>query len=1116
MGKPKYGDATSKAVFSVNMRLLVLYCAEGFITASLEIEPPGALISFFTTGRRRRIRSILTIALSGAGALVPAAARASGIYVRSSGVVGVYSSGSVVIISGGGGGAVTGLASCEDIVAPPGDETDWSATGSGDWFDAGNWSDGVPGSATTITAIKSGGTATIYSAAANAGASLDVCSGTVDLQTDASLVTGGILIGEGGTLHLSGSTAVSGQITLDGGTLRSDISGSLSNLFELTETTTSTVSVAADKTLTLTGAFPSLGADAKIIFGSATDTGTIVFSPSNVPAPSAVAPAGDIEIAGGTLKVANSALGTLYIASITVDAGATLDLNDQEPPTGNIVIDLLGSGNVVTSSNAMTTTLLTLGAAKFSGSISGTGRLDIEPVCFSASGFCTTGIAELSGTNTFTGTTTITNGTLLVDSSGAITGTSNAIINADGNLTINGIFSGRGVSINSGGAMTINGSATTGITVGSGGTLAVESGGTLDGGLVVYGTANISGSVAAQFQGIEVESGGRLTVDGSTNTQGLEVRGNGIVTINGSVTSSVGIVVDNTSMMLVSSGGSISAPSDILVAGTLKVDGTVTSTNGLTVYADGTVTGTGTIASTHITSGGILAPGGNGIGTLHVNGSLSIAGGGVYEAEISSNNSDKVTVTGAANIAGILNLELVSAPVVGTRYTLLTATGGITGKFAAFDPTPLGEFRPTLTYDANDVMLEYELSTLSPNLSDSATANETAVVTAIDASIDPGTPLPDAFQALANLSPNALASTATQLSGELPAALPQVEATAVDPFLGLLLDQSGGRGMDFGEANHGGFALRSAMEANERNGVARLIPERRLQWRGGRTRTISVWISGYGEHDSVSGDISGDGSHAINASTIGTAAGTDVRVMPGLIAGAAFGYGHSTFSLADNLGSGTSNDLQFGIHAQGQLGRSAYLSAGGVYALQDVATHRTITSPAAATLNAKFTAHDLAGRVEGGYRLRLSSASAFTPYLAAQWASLNTPGYSETGSADYALAYDANNASNSRVELGAAMDDVMRISYNTDLYLYGRAAFAHAFQSNQDAHAAFVSLPGSDFTVHGAVPDANLALLAFDAEFEGRDGFALGIKLDGSLSQNSQSYFGTADMSYTW
>ena len=96
------------------------------------------------------------------------------------------------------------------------------------------------------------------------------------------------------------------------------------------------------------------------------------------------------------------------------------------------------------------------------------------------------------------------------------------------------------------------------------------------------------------------------------------------------------------------------------------------------------------------------------------------------------------------------------------------------------------------------------------------------------------------------------------------------------------------------------------------------------------------------------------------------------------------------------------------------------------------------------------------------------------------------------------------------------MDDVMRISYNTDLYLYGRAAFAHAFQSNQDAHAAFVSLPGSDFTVHGAVPDANLALLAFDAEFEGRDGFALGIKLDGSLSQNSQSYFGTADMSYTW
>lgn len=1012
--------------------------------------------------------------------VIPAAARADGI-------VAVYSSGGVVVVTGGGNG-VTAIAPCEDIAALPSEETDWSATGSGDWFDAGNWSNGVPGSGTTLIAVKSGGTATINSAAANAGASLDVCSGTVDLQAGGSLETAGILIGDGGTLQLSGSVSVSGQIDLDGGVLRSDVSGSLSNLFELVETTTSTISVAPDSTLSLTGAFSSLGTDAKIVFGSDTDTGVIDFSPSGIMAPTNVAPAGGIEIAGGTLRAGNNALGSLYISYIAVDAGATLDFNDQEPPSGNVVLNLLGAGNVVTGSSS--TTLLILGAANFSGNISGAGKLDVRSVCFSASNFCTSGLVELSGTNAYLGTTTISNGTLQIDAGGSITGTSNVIVDLGGNFTIDGAYKGGGISIRSGGLMTVNGSVTSGTTVQSGGSLNVSSNGTLDasGGLVVDGNANIEGSVTSEFESIQVGSGGHLTVDGTTNTQGLQLEGSGGTTINGSSTSSGGVVVDTGSILTVSSGGSLISPLDVLISGTLTANGTVTSTNGLTVYAGGTLSGTGTVSSTQITSGGIVAPGSAGIGMLHVNGNLSIAQGGFYDAEISSGTSDEISITGQANIAGTLNLELLSAPVIGTKYTLLTAAGGVIGEFAAFAPTPLGKYRPTLNYDTHNVMLEYELATLSPNLPDSATSNETAVANGIDNAIDPGTPLPDAFQALSDLSSADLATATTQLSGEVAADLPQIEAISVDPFLNVLVDTSGNRGEDL-------------------NGPGRF---RR------RHNAVSAWVSGYGEHSSISGDTSGIGSHSVSGSSIGAAAGLDVDVVRGLVAGVAVGYGHSTFSLGDDLGSGSGNDLQFGVHALADLGRHVYFSAGGVYALQDITTRRTIALPAAATLDAKITAHDLAARLEAGYRLLLSGSSGFTPFVAAQRSSFDVPRYSETGSPDYALAYDADNATTTRVELGAALDDDVRITYNTNLYLYGRAAFAHGFESSQNAHAAFGSLPGSDFIVKGAAPGSNAALFALDAEFKGHNGFSLGFEGDGSLSQNSQSYYATADLSYSF
>lgn len=1153
---------------------------------------------------------------------------------------GVYSSGSditistsnitteadgIIAVTGGGNPVAIGTTSCDQL-ASVGPTTTFTASGAGDWFDAANWDNGVPAGTTDLTVVPSGGTALI-GAEASAGTFLDICGGTVDVQSGGSLfATGSTLIGEGGTLFLSGSTIAPLDIAIDDGTIRAATTGTLASNLYIGNTSPVTISEAASQTLTLTGDFENYFGDYKIIFGSPTDTGTVVFSPLNVAYGSGLNV--PIEIAGGTLKAGNNALGSLLNpASITVDAGATLDLNDQEPTNSNIVFNLLGAGNVVTGSSSGTT--LTLGAGDFSGSISGAGNVVVSSVCYGTTPQCTSGLVTLSGTNTFTGTTTVSDGTLIIENGAAITNSSAMTINSGGILTLDGAFDGYDLAINSGGAATINGTTTASVGVNMGGTLTVSSGGMIDGdGVGVAGTLIVQGSIHADDGGMAISSGGEATIDGTAHMSSLSVAGTMI--INGSATSSGDSTVEQYGNLTVSSDASLSAQHDVIVVGNFHADGAVAAANDIVVFNGGTLTangsvsnsgeidvqwggaltvsstgsilqsgsltvagtltangpvstsgvlnvspngmlvvntggsivnasaiaiddgsvtdngsisttglvsisgggsmmisstgtiahssgltldgaqlidngtivssgnlsvggggmlaGTGTIPTTQVLSGGIVVPGDGGVGTLHVNGNLSIANGGIIDVDLSANNSDKLAVTGSATLGGTLNVTLLSSPVTGTEYTVLTTTDGITGTFATPAPVQLGEFQEVIHYDTNDVILQYDLATLSTDLPVIATQNEIAVAGGIDSAIVPGTPLPDAFQALADLSAPDLATAATQLSGEMAADLPQIESTAVDPFLNLIVNRSGNTGQDI-------------------NGAGRFH---------GDHDAVDTWMSGYGEHSSITGDTSQTGSHSVSGSTIGGAAGLDVRVVRGLIIGAGFGYGHTTFSLSDDLGSGRSNDLQFGIHALADFGRHAYFSAGGVYALQDVTTHRAITTPAAENLDAKFTAHDMAARAETGYRLPLSSSSQLTPFMAAQWDSLDAPSYGETGSADYALTYDPNRATNARAELGAALDDVMQITYNTDLFLDGRAAFGHAFESSSDAHAAFTSLPGSDFVVQGATPGSNLALLSFDAVLKGRNGFSLGFEGDGSLSQNSQSYFATADLSYTW
>ena len=211
------------------------------------------------------------------------------------------------------------------------------------------------------------------------GASLTkIGTGTLTLS-NANTYTGGTMI-SGGTIVANSVNAGTvdalgfGNVTMDGGKLRVDVTGDVQNSITFNASKTSTLSAAAGQTVTLVNSV-TLAANATAQFGSATDTGTIVYA-----AGATVDPTASVVVAGGRLKDSGSSLVglTFAAASTTVNAGAVLDFDDA---FNQAIHNLKGNGSVVTGVLGGTTLNLYVdnnGSSTFGGTISGAGTVQVQ------------------------------------------------------------------------------------------------------------------------------------------------------------------------------------------------------------------------------------------------------------------------------------------------------------------------------------------------------------------------------------------------------------------------------------------------------------------------------------------------------------------------------------------------------------------------------------------------------------------------------------------------------------------------------------------------------------------------------------------------------------------
>ncbi|MFI5014684.1 MAG: autotransporter domain-containing protein [Hyphomicrobiales bacterium] len=364
---------------------------------------------------------------------------------------------------------------------------------------------------------------------------------------------------------------------------------------------------------------------------------------------------GNTTVTGGTLSISSNGNLGAPTTKLALSNGTTLALTSSFTFTHPITVAGDPAFDVVSGATVTISSVIADGAAPGDVAKSGAGTL------------------VLSANDTYTGTTTVSAGTLRA-------GIANALPPA------------------------------TAVTVAGGATLDLASLNQTIGSLAGAGSVTLGSAV------LTTGNDGTSTVfSGAISGSGALAKiGTGVFTLSGTSTYTGETTVAN---------------------GTLAVDGSIAG-SAVTVQNAATLGGHGTVGGIVAQSGGTVAPGiVTPFSTLNVSGNVTFASGSVFRIGIDpAGETDKIAATGKATLQGG-TVRVQAAPGTynpSARYTILTAQGGVSGTFAQLQASANLTFAfltPTLSYDANDVFLGFTQTATFQSLAQ--TRNQTATATAL-------------------------------------------------------------------------------------------------------------------------------------------------------------------------------------------------------------------------------------------------------------------------------------------------------------------------------------------------------------------------------------------------
>jgi subtilase-type serine protease len=540
---------------------------------------------------------------------------------------------------------------------------------------------------------------------------------------------------------------------------------------------------------------------------------------------------------------------------------------------------------------------------------------------------------------------------------------------------------------------------------------------------------------------------------------------------------------------LVLTGNSTFTGPTTVLGGTLAVDGSIVSEIG--VSGQGVLAGYGAVGTTIAGQGGAIAPGSvldpdNAMGVLTINGNFQQGAGSIYQAGIAPGEaSDLIDVSGSATIDGGSAVELMRQGAgqvsIDTRYTLLTAAGGVNGVYGSLTGTlvtdsPFVDFE--LAYDPRNVFLDVDRTPTT--FADVAhTSNQRSAATAKQA-LGPGHVIHDSILFLTEAESR---TAFNLLSGEIHASV----HSALIQNSHFVRDAANDR---IRAAFEGIGAAPVPVMAYGPDGAASAPAT---------TEKYAVWGQGFGAW----GHLDGDGNAArLDHSTGGFIAGGDALVGGEWRLGLLAGYSHTSFDVDDRAASGSSNNYHLGLYAGTQRGPLGFRS-GLSYTWHRIETDRVVAFPGFSDGHAAdYDAGTFQAFGELGYRLDTAAVS-FEPYANLAYVNFDADDFSEDGGAA-ALSSGDRSSDATFTTLGLRASSQFMLGSMTAT-VRGGIGWQHAF-GDVTPETSLAIAGGSSFAVRGVPIAEDAALIEAGLDVNLTETATLGLDYQGQLASDAQEH----------
>ena len=278
-----------------------------------------------------------------------------------------------------------------------------------------------------------------------------------------------------------------------------------------------------------------------------------------------------------------------------------------------------------------------------------------------------------------------------------------------------------------------------------------------------------------------------------------------------------------------------------------------------------------------------------------------------------------------------------------------------------------------------------------------------------------------------------------------------------------------------------------------------------------------VWVSGLGGFGNVLGN---GNSQTLTYNFIGTAAGIDYRVTPNVLVGVAAGYTYGQQWVDSFFGKGWSNTLNVTAYGSFTLdGFYADALAGYAYSNNQLQRQLFIPGLQGRTANGSAGANQFLGQLETGYKIGIfaPAATTVTPFARLQLMSINQGAFQEWGANSLSLNVAQQTTNSVRSTFGADFASAFNLGNQRTLDMAVRVGWLHEYaDTGRPMTAAFAGAPANGFTVYGATPQRDSAVIGLQANTAIADGAKIFFRYDGELGGGSDNHAFTAGVRLTW